>query len=150
MKKLMALVFILLVSIVYSYPKAPDFNLKDLNGDYISLEDFKGKRVFLIFWATWCPSCQKAMKEIAEFQKENIEKTNEIVFLGITNEDERVVNDYLKENNYKLKALFNKDKKLYDEYAVEGVPTMYFINEESDVTGFIQGNITKEKLESKL
>lgn len=68
------------------------------------------------------------MKYIDEFRKENGKKAKDIVFLGIINEDE----------------------KLYEEYAVEVIPTMYFINEESDVTGFIQGAITKEKLEEKI
>ncbi|MBC8061563.1 MAG: TlpA family protein disulfide reductase, partial [Clostridiaceae bacterium] len=44
--------------------KAIDFKLKDLDGKEVSLSELKGKKVFLNFWATWCPPCRSEMPEI--------------------------------------------------------------------------------------
>lgn len=146
MKKIIGIVFILLFSIGYCCQKAPNFNLRDLNGSYVSLNNYKGRRIVLMFWATWCPNCQNTLKEIDKFCREHESETNDIVFIGITKEDERVVNDYLQENGYEFKVLFNKDGSVYKEYAVEFVPTLYFINEKNEITGFFEGDISRERL----
>jgi len=53
--------------------KAIDFKLKDLNGKEMSLSDLKGKKVFLNFWATWCPPCKEEMPEIQKlYRKQKI------------------------------------------------------------------------------
>ncbi len=39
--------------------KAPDFTVQDLEGNKVALSDFRGKLVFLNFWATWCPPCRE-------------------------------------------------------------------------------------------
>ena len=44
-------------------------NLKDLNGNNISLSDFNGKIVFLNFWTTWCPTCRIEMPSMEKLQQ---------------------------------------------------------------------------------
>ncbi len=50
--------------------KAPDFTLDTLSGKSISLSDYKGKKVLLNFWATWCKPCRMEMPDMQELQKE--------------------------------------------------------------------------------
>jgi thioredoxin-like negative regulator of GroEL len=47
---------------------APDFTLKDLEGNDVSINNFRGKKVFLTFWATWCPYCKKQMPILQELE----------------------------------------------------------------------------------
>jgi peroxiredoxin len=64
------------------YASAPNFKLTDLNGQKISLADYKGKVLFLNFWATWCPPCRA---EIPDFVKAYAEqKANGLEILGIS------------------------------------------------------------------
>ena len=50
--------------------KAPNFTLHSLDGDEVSLSDYKGKKILVNFWATWCPPCKKEMPAIQQFSKE--------------------------------------------------------------------------------
>jgi thiol-disulfide isomerase/thioredoxin len=56
-----------------------DFELEDLKGNKVRLSDFKGKVVFLNFWATWCPSCREEMPYKQEFMKSIRMKCNIVV-----------------------------------------------------------------------
>lgn len=49
--------------------EAPNVGLKDLDGNDVNLEDFKGEKVFLNFWATWCGPCKKEMPELEKFHQ---------------------------------------------------------------------------------
>ncbi len=69
--------------------KAPDFTLKDLKGNPVSLSSYVGKKVVMLdFWATWCNVCKREMPVLEKVYKEYKEKGVE--FLGITL-DENVV-----------------------------------------------------------
>ncbi len=65
---------------------APDFSLKDVNGNTVHLSDFKGKVVVLNFWATWCPPCRKELPDFAELQSELGGKG--VQFIGIALDDD--------------------------------------------------------------
>src|SRR5512138_1648113 len=49
---------------------APDFALKDLNGNTVRLADLRGKAVLLNFWATWCPPCKVEIPWFVDLQKQ--------------------------------------------------------------------------------
>jgi peroxiredoxin len=61
---------------------APDFKLTDINGKTISLSDYKGKVLFLNFWATWCPPCRAEVPDFVEAYAE--QKANGLEILGIS------------------------------------------------------------------
>ncbi|MBI2314456.1 redoxin domain-containing protein [Candidatus Daviesbacteria bacterium] len=60
--------------------KTADFELEDFNGNKVKLSDFRGKPVFIDFWAAWCPFCVEEMPEIDKVHKEFGDK---LVVLGI-------------------------------------------------------------------
>src|SRR5699024_1179865 len=53
---------------------APDFELETMDGETVKLSDFRGEKVMLNFWATWCPPCRAEMPDIQKFH-ENEEGT---------------------------------------------------------------------------
>lgn len=58
-----------------------DFHLRDLDGKPTRLSEFRGKKVLLNFWATWCTACQTEMPDLIELQRRHV---NDLVILGIS------------------------------------------------------------------
>ena len=101
------------------YPQAPEFALKDLEGNEVKLSDYRGKVVVLDFWATWCPPCRKGIPDFVEMQK-NYGEDNFVV-LGINMDQGKqsevipLVSEFAK--NYKINypvLLFNQEV-IYDK-----------------------------------
>jgi len=62
---------------------APDFFVKDLQGNAVRLADYKGKVLFVNFWATWCPPCRAEIPDFIEAFKNNESKGLEILGLSV-------------------------------------------------------------------
>src|SRR5262245_36762744 len=65
----------------------PDFTLTDPDGKKISLKDFRGKTIFLNFWATWCEPCREEMPAMEKLYQEH--KNNNFVVLAVNVKDRR-------------------------------------------------------------
>lgn len=74
---------------------APDFALTDVVGKSVRLSDYRGKAVFLNFWATWCPPCKAEMPEIQKLQRE----MPELVILGVDLRSPEAVWAFMKDMN---------------------------------------------------
>ncbi|MCF6279836.1 MAG: TlpA family protein disulfide reductase [Flavobacteriaceae bacterium] len=75
----------------------------DLEGNPVKITDFKGKRVLLSFWATWCAPCLKEMPSLANAQE--ILKEENYIFLFPTNDNLKRVKQFQKNNNYPFRFL---------------------------------------------
>ena len=108
--------------------KAPDFSLKNANGELVSLNDLKGKHLYLSFWATWSIPALREMKIMQTLQKKYKGKI-QFVSICVDNEDKKMT-AFLKENpNYNWLFLHNgNDKHLTDKYKVRTFPTYFLID----------------------
>ena len=94
--------------------QAPDFSLKDLKGNSVTLADYKGKVVFLNFWATWCPPCRQ---EIPDFIKAyDKHKADGLVILGVAVSDrENSVKSFVERNKINYPVALG-DMKIVQDY----------------------------------
>lgn len=111
--------------------KAPDFILKDINGNDQRLSEMRGNVVVLEFWATWCHPCQKASADMVPFYEKY--KKNGVVILAVaTDENLSDVNLYAKGFNLTYPILFD-DKGVNKLYKVQGIPTTFLISKKGKI-----------------
>jgi thiol-disulfide isomerase/thioredoxin len=102
--------------------------LADLNDQSISLDQFKGKTIFINFWATWCKPCIQEMPSIDSAQK--LLSKNGIVFLLASNE----TTDQIKEFKQELGLNLNFVRLInMEELSMEALPTTYIYNPKGEL-----------------
>ena len=128
--------------------RAYDFYLEDLEGNAVSLSDFRGKKVFLNFWASWCPPCRVEIPHLQEFSEEN----EDVVVLGVnvTSSESNLENvaAFVDEFGITFPTLYGTDELFY-LYYVESLPTSYFIDSKGIVNEAVIGPVTKDILEAR-
>jgi cytochrome c biogenesis protein CcmG/thiol:disulfide interchange protein DsbE len=126
------------------YPLAPDFRLKDLESNLVSLSDFRGKIVIIDFWATWCPPCRKGIPEFVELQEEY--GNDKLVVLGINMDqgDLSVVPKFAEEYEINYPVLYFTPQVVAEYGGIRGIPTTFVIDKEGYVRHGVQGYQEKE------
>lgn len=147
MKKIIGIIFLMISLVSFSNNvKAPDFNLKDQYGVVHSLENYKGKVIFLNFWATWCPPCKKEMPDIENIYKEYGENKKDVVILGVNSEKENEVKKFLKDKGYTFPTVIDENSEVMRKYFIQAFPTSFVIDKEGNVYGYVMGGLTKEQI----
>ncbi len=128
---------------------APDFTLVDLEGNQVSLSDFRGKVVFINFWATWCPPCRAEMPEIEAVYQDYKDKG--VVVIGVDiRETEEAVLQYVRQGGYSWTFVLDTSGEVAANYKVVAIPTSFFIDKEGIIRAVSIGAMTKRAIEIKL
>ncbi|HHW30760.1 MAG TPA: TlpA family protein disulfide reductase [Clostridiaceae bacterium] len=122
-------------------PLAPDFTIEDMEGNKVSLSDFRGKYVFMNFWATWCGYCVQEMPDLDKAYKE-MEKEGDAVIIAVNVQEElETVKKFIEEGNLSMPVLMDykgEASRLYGIH-VSGIPVTYVIDREGALYGRIIG-----------
>lgn len=125
-------------------PTAPDFSLKDLSGQTVTLEQYRGKVVLLDFWATWCPPCRMTIPMLIKLQDKY--RDDGLVILGISIDDPQQITDkdlryFIKMTkiNYPILRYNQKVMKDYFEGERVSVPTMFVVDRNGKIRDMIVG-----------
>ena len=128
---------------------ALNFKLKDLNGKEVSLSDFKGKKVFLNFWASWCPPCKAEMPDIENLYVET--KDSDLVILTVNlGEDKTTAKSFIDKNKYNFTVLLDLDQSTAKQYNIAAIPTSFFIDKEGNIVSTIKGGMTLEQMKTHI
>ena len=103
--------------------KMNTIRLKDLNGQSIDLETYKGKTIFINFWATWCQPCVEEMPSIERAQ--NILKDKAVVFLLASRETPEEIGAFRTRHKYKLNFVLVENS---EELDIPTLPTTFIFN----------------------
>ncbi|MBT8327121.1 MAG: TlpA family protein disulfide reductase [Bacteroidia bacterium] len=106
-----------------------NWNLVDLNGKTVDFNDYKGKKIIVNFWATWCPPCVAEMPSMQALYNDYKDK---VVFLFVTNENEPAITKFLDKNDYTL-PIFKSVSVPPKVLQTKSLPTTYLINEEGEI-----------------
>lgn len=130
-----------------------EFSLTDQNGLSHSISQYRGKVIFLNFWATWCGPCREEMPYIQELYHAYGENQGDVVFLGVSNPggqetDKEGVISFLEDNGYTFPTVFDETGDVYAYYGISAFPTTFMIDREGNVFGYVPGALTKEMMQS--
>ena len=112
--------------------KAADFQLTDLNGNTVTLDNYKDKVIMLNFWATWCGPCRVEIPDFIKMTDKYEDDGLVIVGIGGFREDLNKIKPFVKENGMNYPILFVKPENiqsLVDSYGgIRGIPTTFLID----------------------
>jgi peroxiredoxin len=139
---------------------APDFALKDANGQIVHLSDYRGKVVLLDFWATWCGPCKVEIPWFQEFERQNKDKGFAVLGVAMDEEGWQVVKPFAQymKINYRLLAGDEKTADLYGRFTgcssqggvqcdMEALPTTFLIDREGKIAAVHVGLSGKRDFE---
>lgn len=127
---------------------AYEFEAEDMDGNVIKLSDYRGQKVFLNFWASWCPPCKVEMPHLKEFSTAQ----DEVVVLGVnvnTSETDLAnVQSFLDEFDVDYTNVHGT-QKMFNLYRVQSLPTSYIIDSQGVIRERIVGPVTQDVLTTK-
>lgn len=130
--------------------EAPDFELKDVQGNVVSLKELRDKVVFLDFWATWCGPCLASfptMQRVVDHYKDN----KEVVFLFVNTmerdpaEQDRIkkIKNLMNEKSWNFQVVLDQKSgsqyELVEKYKVNGIPAQFVIDKNGKVRYALKG-----------
>jgi len=111
---------------------APDFTLRTLDGQEITLSQLKGKAVLLDFWATWCGPCRESIPHLIQLHKTYQEKGFEVIGMSLDKGDIEVVRHFVKSMDIPYPVAMSSED-IARNYGVTGLPTSFFIDKEGKI-----------------
>ena len=99
--------------------------LADLNGQPVSPGQYKGKTVFINFWATWCKPCLQEMPSIENAQAKLYDQ--HVIFLAASNEEPEQIEEFMMKHEYHFHYVRLENM---EELNIQALPTTYIFNPE--------------------
>ncbi len=106
---------------------APDFSIPTIDGKSFTLSDYRGKIVFLNFWATWCPPCKEEMPSMQKLHK-HLEGTDFVMLTVSIDEKPELIEPYMKELGLDFIVGLDPKSEIANMYGLTGVPETFLIS----------------------
>ena len=118
---------------------APNFKLKSLDGEEVSLSQFRGKYVLVNFWATWCGPCKIEMPSLEALYQRF--KNKNFVLLAISNDmfGASIVKPFVKANHLNFTILLDQRLKASNAFGVTSLPSTFMIDPKGEIIGALFG-----------
>lgn len=117
---------------------APETVLSTLNGKNVKLSDFKGRIVFLNFWATWCPPCIQEMPEMEKLHRKLSAEDFVMVAVGLKESEERVGRFFGKEK-LTFTSLVDPGGEAAYAFGIAQIPTTLILDKNGRILGKVIG-----------
>jgi thiol-disulfide isomerase/thioredoxin len=137
-------------SVLAQEPKAPQFELKDVNGRIVRLSDYRGKVVLINFWATWCPPCRAEMPDLVKLQGEHGKDGLQIIGVTYPPEKKSRVRRFARSLKVNYPIILGT-REIKDRFSSEDIlPLTVVINRNGKVSDIISGILLREEFDEKI
>ncbi|WP_273129111.1 thiol-disulfide oxidoreductase ResA [Bacillus weihaiensis] len=126
--------------------EAPNFLLKDLEGNEHQLSDYKGKGVFLNFWGTWCEPCEREMPYMNNQYQMYKDQGVEVLAVNIA-ESDLAVSTFVNKYDLSFPVVLDKQSQVFKAYGVGKLPATYLIDSDGKVVDVITGTLTERMIQ---
>lgn len=129
---------------------APDFELETLEGEPVKLSDYRGQKVIVNFWATWCPPCRE---EIPDLKK--LYNNEDVEILAVNMEKTEKSREHVEKFVYEdyempFPVLMDTTSEILTTYKVAAYPTSYMIDTEGNIQFMAMGAMTYDQMVEQL
>lgn len=111
---------------------APDFTLKDIDGNSVMLSEYRGKIVLLYFWASWCTQCVYDLPLVQDTADSFSDQDLQVVAIDI-GESAAAVRNFISKEGYTFPILLDPDSTVYEQYGLKTFPAAIYIDGEGIV-----------------
>ena len=119
---------------------APDFSLSNLQGTTISLSDYGGQPVLVIFWASWCSVCKRTLPQLQSVYLDYHSQGFEILAVNTTFQDSLTsATNYFQAQNYTFPMLIDSDGSISRIYGTHALPTSVLVDPNGKVNQVVIG-----------
>jgi len=131
---------------------APNFELLDMAGNPVQLTDFRGKTVFVNFWATWCPPCRVEMPHMQQLYENYSDQ--DVVILGVnvtlTEKTFEGIQDFINKEKLTFPIVLDEEGDITYQYQIMAYPTTYVLDGSGVIQEKFRGAINYEMMEDAL
>jgi cytochrome c biogenesis protein CcmG/thiol:disulfide interchange protein DsbE len=137
-------------SVLRQETKAPQFELRDINGRTVRLTDYRGKVVLINFWATWCPPCRAEMPDLVRLQREYGKEGLQIIGITYPPEKKTRVRRFARSLKVNYPIILGT-REIKDRFSSEEtLPLTVVINRNGKVSDIIGGILLREEFDEKI
>ena len=118
---------------------APDFSLRNLKGNYQSLDSFSGQVVVLNFWATWCVPCRVEMPSFEKLYRRYRSEGVTVLAVTLDKNSEKNIKSFVDEYELSFPVLLDEEGKVERLYPSMTIPFTYVIDREGRIVARVDG-----------
>lgn len=131
---------------------APEFDLKTLDEESVKLSDFRGKKLIVNMWATWCPPCRAEMPDMQKFYDKYKDEDVAILAVNMTTSEKSVddISKFLNEFEITFSVVLDEQNKIAMTYQTFALPASYIIDSKGIIQQKVTGPMNYEMMEKMI
>lgn len=133
---------------------APDFELLDLEGNAVALEEYRGRTVMINFWTTWCKVCKTEMPHVEKLNEHYGGESGDVAILTVNVTSQELnaehVSQYVAEQGFRFPVALDERGSVEEAYRIQAFPTTFVIDREGVIRERFLGAISFSDMKKRI